>query len=102
MNKRVYEAVAERAGNCCECCGMSGGVLELDHYEGRAVSETVETCWMLWREHHAQKTRHEPSAVMWALRFAQHCLRHGYVEAAQRALSSAEFWAVKSTMRAQP
>ncbi len=86
----VYDAVAERAGQVCECgCGRwfrgLHGAQQLDHYEGRARSESVDTCWMLRSDCHARKTANSPSAVWWRSRFLEHCKRYDYREAAARA-----------------
>jgi hypothetical protein len=87
VNKRVYEAVRERAAGACECCGRSLLIPELDHFEGRARSESIETCWMLTRDCHVSKSANDPSAAVWLTRFALHCRRYGYLEALERTLT---------------
>lgn len=83
----VREAVMVRALGHCECCGAFVGEthLQLDHLEGRARSESVETCWALCFGCHYSKTNNCPSARVWLERFTAHALAHGYAEAAERA-----------------
>ena len=73
-------AVFSRAAGRCECCGLeittrSG---ELDHYFGRARSENVETCWLLCRTCHGEKTENRPNRRWWLERFRRHAVLHGY------------------------
>ena len=51
MNKKVYEAVANRADGSCEVCHRSGN-LELHHILRRKVPATVSNCIMLCSQCH--------------------------------------------------
>ena len=51
MNKKVYEAVSNRADGECECCHRSGN-LELHHILRRKVPATLSNCIMLCGECH--------------------------------------------------
>lgn len=104
MDKRVYESVSERAEGHCECgCGADVLALEADHYFGRArAPENPANVWMLRPSCHRQKTDGVPSAVVWAIRFAKHCIKHGYRAEALRALDNGEFKAVRSSIGTQP
>lgn len=77
----LREKVMARARGRCECCGL-GGWLELDHWVGgsgrRREQQSVETVWLLSREHHAMRSHNNPSVAEWNRRFAAHCGRHGY------------------------
>jgi 5-methylcytosine-specific restriction endonuclease McrA len=73
------ECVKRAGGKCENCCArFVGGPLEMDHFHGRAVSETVETCWLLCRECHRQKTENNPNRQAWDDWFRKHCEKHGY------------------------
>jgi len=81
--KAVRLACELRAAGKCECCGTpfvpaSDHEAEMDHFHGRAFSESVETCWMLTRACHRSKTQNWPDRAVWDLAFAMHCKRHGY------------------------
>ena len=80
----VVAAVLGRADGVCECgCGriaiFSG---ELDHRWGgvgrRREAQSVETCWILRRKCHFEKTANFPSAAAWQERWAAHCKKYGY------------------------
>jgi hypothetical protein len=92
VNKRVAEAVIERAAGRCECCdrpfaGDEGrGRLTSDHMQGRARSESLETCWALRMDCHESKTANDPSAPHWLAKFALFAKRHSYWEAHDWAL----------------
>lgn len=92
MNKKVAEAVVERAAGRCECCdrpflGDEGPFrLTIDHMQGRGRSESVETCWALRAQCHEQKTLNDPGASYWLAKFALFAKRHGYSEAHDWAL----------------
>lgn len=87
----VYRAVAERAGDFCECgCGQRfspRGILtgqpEMDHFLGRARAESLESCWLLRWDCHRTKTLNRPSRAYWLRVFLKHCQRHGYTETAK-------------------
>lgn len=79
----LRDAVLTRAAGRCEACGADGQLLELDHFFGRARSETVETCWMLCGEDHFQKTNSLPGRRFWLLRFQRHAEKHGFGKALQ-------------------
>jgi 5-methylcytosine-specific restriction endonuclease McrA len=81
----VRAAVIERARGKCEACGAWSGQLQLDHFFGRARSESPETCWALDGNCHKLKTNNRPSAQRWLTIFADHCLLLGYAEAEARA-----------------
>jgi len=51
MDKKIYEAVSNRADGECEVCHRSGN-LELHHILRRKVPATVSNCIMLCYEHH--------------------------------------------------
>lgn len=76
----VRQAVVSRAGGRCEACGVevSARVGELDHFFGRARSENVETCWLLCRTCHGEKTENRPNRRWWLERFRRHAVLHGY------------------------
>lgn len=95
----VYAAVAKRAGGRCECgCGnvlapaSVGGWWRptLDHFWGKARSETVETCWLIAWIHHEDKTHNRPSRAAWLDRFQVHCWAHGYSKQAAKARAELE------------
>jgi 5-methylcytosine-specific restriction endonuclease McrA len=81
----VRAAVMDRAHGRCECCGSGDGLLELEHFFGRARAESLETCWALCRACHRSKTDNDPSAAWWLKRFARHCEHYRYSEAEARA-----------------
>jgi 5-methylcytosine-specific restriction endonuclease McrA len=81
----VGAAVMDRAHGRCECCGSGDGLLELEHFFGRARAESLETCWALCRACHRSKTDNDPSAAWWLKRFARHCEHYRYSEAEARA-----------------
>lgn len=91
MNAKVYSECEERAAGRCESCGLPFGIgltdrPECDHFFGRAKApETVENCWLIHSRCHRDKSDNFPTAAVWLLRFANHCLKHQYTEAAQRA-----------------
>jgi len=80
--------VAARAGHFCECgCGQRfsdvglTGNRTMDHFLGKARSESVETCWMLRRDCHLNlKQQNKPSRAYWLRLFINHCERFGYSE----------------------
>jgi len=100
MDQDVRHAVIVRSQNRCECgCGRKIPPGELDHAFGRAkAEETVETCWMLSVQCHFEKTRNHPDASTWLRRFAEHCDRHGYTEAASRARARFDFVDTRRTL----
>lgn len=84
----VRAACMSRAGDRCECCGVPGTALaplEMDHFLGRARSESVGTCWMLCRQCHRDKTENRPSANHWRVVFSLHQNNNGYDAAARSA-----------------
>jgi hypothetical protein len=87
----VREAVLERAQGTCECgCGEPftfgiSGLATMDHFEGKARSESLETCWALRWACHNRKTNNYPDAAFWLESFIAHCDKHAYPEAADRA-----------------
>jgi 5-methylcytosine-specific restriction endonuclease McrA len=91
MDARVYAEVEERAGGCCESCGLPFGIglkerPEADHFFGRAKApESIENVWLIHSKCHRDKTDSFPTAAVWLLRFANHCIKFRYEEAAQRA-----------------
>lgn len=104
----VREAVMARARGVCECGCLRSfsetffGQATLDHFEGKARSETLETCWALRAGCHSAKTENHPSASAWLHRFIAHCEKHtglgdgatledGYSAAAERALARLAF-----------
>lgn len=98
MNKKVREAVMERAANRCECCGrpMFDTLKDratLDHAFGRPprAPEDVEHCWALRAECHELKTASVPSKGVWLLRFLGHCRKHRLFDAAERAQKELEY-----------
>lgn len=75
----VRLAVEVRAKGSCEACELASlHPLEMDHFYGRARSESVETCWMLCRGCHREKTENLPSRRHWDVEFRIHCRWHGY------------------------
>jgi hypothetical protein len=86
----VRAAVVKRARGECELCGGFWH-LTLDHFEGIARSESLETCWLLCWGCHREKTDNKPDAAWWAGAFAKHCARHGYSEAEARARKRLQF-----------
>jgi hypothetical protein len=101
----VREAVMMRALGYCECgCGnyVRETALELDHFWGRARSESVESCWALSKCHHWFKTHNEPSAEYWLKKFAKHCERHGFTDEAARARARLSFIQTRSSLPEAP
>lgn len=101
----VRAAVMARAGMICECgCGrwFRGfmGAAQLDHFEGRGRSESVETCWALRADCHRRKTLNDPNAGHWLFSFADHCARHGYATEARRARDRFAFVAARTELAA--
>lgn len=86
---KVRDLCALRAGPLCECgCGRRFSEFnpaEMDHALGRARAESVETCWMLARSCHVDKTRSDPSAALWLRRFICHASFFGYHAEAEQA-----------------
>lgn len=81
--KAVREVVAARTPGRCEACGADGLKREMDHFFGKARSETVETCWMLcaptpFSGCHFDKTNSKWGRRYWLLRFRRHAALHGY------------------------
>ena len=102
--KTVRRSVARRARGRCEATGAAGPKLSMDHFFGRARSETVETCWMLSPAADFDKTNNIPSRRYWLLRFRRHAALHGYGRAIamvdqQLALEQAQHPAPKETTR---
>ena len=93
MDKKIANAVIERAGSHCECCnrpfiGDEGPFRPtIDHMQGRGRSESVETCWVLRWACHEEKTLNEPSASYWLAKFALHAKAKGYSEEQEWALN---------------
>jgi Arc/MetJ-type ribon-helix-helix transcriptional regulator len=87
----VREAVFARSEGTCECgcerpfsLGLRfDGIAEMDHFEGVARSESVETCWMLRADCHRRKHR-DADPNSWRAKFINHCLRHGYRKTAEK------------------
>lgn len=83
----VRQAVLDRSRGDCESCGQLGS--EMDEYFGgigrRRILASLETCWMLCRACHHDKTANRPNARHWATIFRDHCLFYGYQAAAQLA-----------------
>lgn len=84
----IWGACWVRCGGRCECgCGqvvmrdvMGPERAELDHAFGRGkgrLPQSVETCWLLRADCHRAKTRNEPDAATWWLKFIAHCGRVG-------------------------
>jgi hypothetical protein len=81
--RAVRQAVVTRAGGRCEACGthVTAASGELDHFFGRARSESVETCWLLCPGAvgcHRSKTDNQPSRRWWLERFRRHAVLHGF------------------------
>jgi 5-methylcytosine-specific restriction endonuclease McrA len=77
----VRAACVARSDGRCEACpeaAIYGERLEMDHFYGRAFSESVETCWMLCSPCHRLKTENNPSREAWDRWFMEHCARHGF------------------------
>jgi len=87
----VRELVMHRARGQCEFCTATSAALELDHFAGRARSESVESCWALCFSCHRAKTNNAPSAAYWLERFISHCERLGNWGEAARARSRLAF-----------
>lgn len=86
--KALRAAVFARAGGFCESCGIAHGESgHLDHFFGRAKApETIENCWALCLKCDHEKTTNDPSSAAWCDRFYLHAVKHGYHEAAERAV----------------
>lgn len=93
----VRRLVMERAKGHCECCGISDA-LELDHFFGRARSESVPTCWALCPGCHRAKTLNRPDAAFWYQAFSYHCEPHGYQDAANMARNRLAFVEARSQL----
>lgn len=89
----LRQRLKERANGLCECgCGRALLNPELDHFFGRKnEAETFESCWLLERGCHQQKTANTPSSGWWLRRFIRHCGRHGLADAAVRAQKRLEW-----------
>lgn len=84
----VRAAVLERANGLCECGCARPFVLrgpELDHFFGRARSESVESCWVLRSDCHHRKTNNVPNAAVWLEKFRAHCVHYNYWDEAKKA-----------------
>ena len=97
MKPSVAMAVIARAAGNCESCGESIQmwppelVGELDHAEGRAVSEEIDTVWVLHRKCHQQRHASVPSKAEWLKRWADFCAKHGYRASYERAFKRLQF-----------
>lgn len=101
--RAIWDAVFTRAGAHCECgCGLQFGggaaTAELDHFEGRARSESVESCWLLRRTCHRYKSESVPSAAAWLQTFIWHCKKHGYRAQAKKAEARLAFVEARSAL----
>lgn len=84
----VRAAVVARANGACECgCGGWFGfgfaAETMDHFWGKARSESLESCWALRWDCHQRKGA-GPSAE-WLGRWMRHCLKHGYAQQFKKA-----------------
>jgi 5-methylcytosine-specific restriction endonuclease McrA len=92
----IYEEVAKRAPNTCECgCGRPflASMLDaptMDHFFGRARAESVDTVWRLRAECHRAKTDGWPDAGGWLVKFIEHCDFYGYESAREKAVARLE------------
>lgn len=72
----------KRANGFCESGVCFDLWTEMDHWLGgngrRRQKQSVETCWMLCRRCHHDRTNAVPSAAFWNGNFALHCARYGY------------------------
>lgn len=98
----IRKAAMERAEGKCEFCGLPDGLfgrqLQLDHFAGRARSESVETCWVLCPPCHRAKTDSKPSAEAWLNAFLVHCDEHGYADASRQAEARLAFVSSRSSL----
>jgi hypothetical protein len=95
--------VMKRAGLVCECgCkrwfkGFAGAAT-MDHFFGKARAESVETCWALRADCHAEKTDNKlhgkTDRAAWLRKFIAHCDRYGYSAAAEEARAELESQAI--------
>lgn len=91
----IRAACMQRAQERCECgCNRNFagflGHATLDHFEGRANSESIETCWILRADCHQRKTNCFPTSAVWLSRFVIHCDRYGYSAPAASAMAKLE------------
>lgn len=102
MKPHIAEACISRAAGKCEACGEPLAmwppelVGELDHAEGRAVSEEVDTVWVLHRKCHQQRHASIPSKAEWLQRWADFCASHGYRDSYSRAFEKLRWAEQKS------
>lgn len=93
--KQIREECGLRSKGRCEACGVTLGAVsgaEMDHFFGHGkVKESVETCWVLCRQCHLQKTNNDPSAERWLWSFISHCILHGYQVAEEQARKRLQF-----------
>jgi 5-methylcytosine-specific restriction endonuclease McrA len=88
----LRERLKQRAAGLCECgCGRAIVHSEMDHFFGRKNGESFEVCWLLHHECHRLKTVNQPSRGWWLRRFLRHCGRHGFADAAVRAMKTLEW-----------
>lgn len=83
----LYVACEKRAGGRCEMCGMEfsdADPPQMDHAEGKARSERLDTVWMVHRSCHNRHTNPE-NAREWLEAWVAHCRRYRYFSAARRA-----------------
>lgn len=91
--KDVHAAVWARSGGRCEACEKFLGSFdpgEMDHFEGKARSESAETCWRLCASCHRRKHAAEPSRASWLRAFLAHCCRYDYTAPALKASDELE------------
>jgi 5-methylcytosine-specific restriction endonuclease McrA len=81
----IREAVMQRAAGKCEHCGgefYPWDAPEMDHFMGgggrRRQAASIETCWLLHRFCHLNRTNNYPTAAYWNGSFARHCQKHRY------------------------
>ena len=84
MKPSLANAIIRRADGLCEACRVRPAG-RIDHFEGRARSESLETCWHLCVLCDNAKTVNRPSARHWLESFIRHAESHGYTAAAERA-----------------
>jgi 5-methylcytosine-specific restriction endonuclease McrA len=100
----VRALVMARAEGRCEHCDAAEtnfSPLELDHFFGKARSESAETCWALCRQCHRNKTDNTPSAASWLMAFITHAGFSGFTDArnmAVRRLNAMELVARATSM----
>jgi hypothetical protein len=83
-HRRIVLEVRERdRGQCC-AHGWNGrclGMLELDHFYGKAkAEESPETLWLLCARHHRLKTDGWPGRLAWLELYRSHCTGYGYAD----------------------